>query len=363
MDPSAPAVLAPSRRFRRWCAVWSVLALLALAVSVWSAVVAYSTVAVPVVGTEVFLAGYPLVLARSRLAVTAEEFQPRWPRSAAGQRVPWARVTGLTLCRGLLLDRVQVTAGGTRVLLAPARFRGRSDAVFDAAVTELARRSGCRVRLTRRRRRATAAVLWVAGLALLTAMDAPWNNPSWPWRHEAARLPDACAAFAGTARSLLPHSRMTPDPDLFLLGPIRRESGCTWRAGRTDTFSVGLGLTGRAVFRSASATAHRGLARTVAAARRPDRAARPLTGLGDEAREITDDGPATADVLVRRANVIVVVRVITTRSGVDAARTAERVARDALARVVFGRPAGKPVAARSGPPVGLAAPTSERRDR
>lgn len=332
------AVLAPSRRFRRWCAVWNVLALLALAVSVWAAVVAYSPVAVPVVGTEVFLAGYPLVLAHSRLAVTAEDFQPRWPRSAAGQPVPWARVTGVTLRRGVLLERIQVTAGGTRVLFAPARFRCRGDAVFDAAVAEVARRSGCRVRPARRRRGAAAlAVLWPLCLGVLTAMDAPWNSPSWPWRHEAARLPDVCPAFADTARALLPRSRMTPATDVFLLGPIERESGCTWRAGRTDTFSVGLGLTGRALFRSASATAHRGLARTVAGACRPDRVPRPLTGLGDEAREITDEeGPTTADVLVRRANVIVVVRLITTRSGADAARTVEEVARAALARVAFG---------------------------
>jgi hypothetical protein len=343
VDPSAPLILTSSRRFRRLCAVCAVLTLVVLVVSVWlGVVVTYSLATVMAVSTEAFLAVYLTIMARSRLAVTAEEFQMWWPRGAAGPRVPWTSVTAVEVRRGLLLEKVQVTADRPQVLFAPIRFRHHHDPVFDAALAELSRRSGCAVRPvgTRPFWRWVAGlwVLWIAGLALLAAMNAPWNDPAWPWRHEAGRLPDACAGFAATARSLLPGGRRTPDADLFLLGPIQSQNGCTWRKGTVETFSIGLGLTRKEVFRSASSAARDGFRRTVDAARHPDRNAVPLAGLGDEAREVTG-GRSTGtavDVIARRANVVVTVRLITGRPGADSARTVEQVTRAVLARITFG---------------------------
>ncbi|WP_329234453.1 hypothetical protein OG417_27965 [Actinoallomurus sp. NBC_01490] len=334
-------ILASSRRFRCWCTVWSALAVTATAVCVWAAFLAYSPAMVMAVTTGAALSVYPAVLARSRLALTAADLQARWPSSAAGPPIPWPEVTGVELRRGLLLEKVQVITDRPRVLFAPARFRYRADPVFDAAVAELARRSGRPVRAARHRLGAVAAAgaVWVGCLALLTAMEAPWNDPSWPWRHEAGRLPGLCAMFASTAHALLPPGDRTPDADLLLLGPIERQEGCTWRTGVVGTFSVGLGLTRKGPFESASATAHDGFRRTVAGARIPDRTAAPVRGLADEAREITDGtagiGLTTADLIARRANVIVTVRLIAPTSVPDAARTVERVARTALANVRF----------------------------
>jgi hypothetical protein len=239
------------------------------------------------------------------------------------------------------VEKVQITADRPQVLFAPIRFRHHHDPVFDAALAELSRRSGCVVRPVRPRPYPHLAValgaLWVAGLAFLTAMYAPWNDPSWPWRHEADRLPDACTGFAATARTLLPSGRRTPDADLLLLGPIESQGGCTWRNGTVDTFSIGLGLTHKDLFRSATSTASDGFRRTVAAACHPDRSAVPVAGLGDEAREVTG-GTGTQpaiDMIARKSNVVVTVRLTTTHPGGDSARTVEQVARAALSKIDF----------------------------
>jgi hypothetical protein len=169
-------------------------------------------------------------------------------------------------------------------------------------------------------------------------MYAPWNAPSWPWRHEADRLPDPCVEFAGTAHSLFPHGDRTPDPDLLMSGRIRVQDGCTWRQGMVDTFSIGLGLTEKAPFESASATAHTGLRRTVAGACHPDRTAMPVTNLGDEAEEVSDGhggSPATVDVIVRKANVIVTVRLIAAHPDSNVARLVEQIARSAVSKITL----------------------------
>ncbi|GLY76441.1 hypothetical protein Airi01_047080 [Actinoallomurus iriomotensis] len=322
--------------------MWSALAVTATAVCLWAAFLAYSPAMVMAVTTGAALAVYPAVLARSRLSLTAADLQARWPHSTAGPPIPWAEMTGVELRRGLLLEKVQVITDRPRVLFAPARFRYRADPVFDAAVAELSRRSGRPVGAARPRLGAVAAggAVWVACLVLLTAMEAPWNDPSWPWRHEAGRLPGLCSMFASTARVLLPPGDRTPDADLLLLGSVARQEGCTWRSGVVGTFSVGLGLTHKGPFRSAGATAHDGFRRTVAGARRPDRHATPVSGLADEAREIIDGtggiGLTTVDLIARRANVIVTVRLISTAPAPDAARAVERAARTALANVRFG---------------------------
>jgi hypothetical protein len=342
VDPCPAAVLTSSRRFRRWCTAWSALALSALAVSLWLASVAYSPATVMAVATESFLALYPAFLVRGRVAVTARAFQARWPHSPAGPWISWASVTGLELRHGLLLERARVTTDRPEVLFAPARFRHRADAVFDAAVAELARRSGCRPRPVRRRLGWLAVfwVLWLACLGLMTPMNAPWNDASWPWRHEADRLPGVCAGFGSIARTLLPAGEETPDADVLLPGSIDTQEGCTWRDGEVDTFSIGLGLTRKDVLHSACATAHDGFARTVAGARGPDRAVAPLVSLGDEARELTGGGTrprrTAVDVIARRANVIVTVRLVTTRAAPDTPRTVERIARAILARIILG---------------------------
>lgn len=338
----ASVILASSRRFRCWCTVWGALAVAATASCLWAAFLAYSPAMVMAVTTGAALAVYPTVLARSRLALTTADLQARWAHSAAGPPIPWADVTGVELRRGLLLEKVQVITDRPRVFLAPARFRYRADPAFDAAVAELARHSGHLVRAARPRLGIVAAggALWVACLALLTAMEAPWNDPSWPWRHEAGRLPGLCAMFAPTAHALLPPGDRTPDADLLLLGPVDRQEGCTWRSGVVGTFSVGLGLTRKGPFESASATAHDGFRRTVAGALRPARTATPVRGLADEAQEIVDGtggiGLTTVDLIARRANVIVTVRLIAPGSASAATRTVERAARTALANVRFG---------------------------
>jgi hypothetical protein len=315
------------------------LTLAALVVTVWLGVIAYSAATVMTVSTETFLAIYLTIMARSRLALTAEEFQMWWPRSAAGPRIRWANVTAVELRRGLFVEKVQITADRPQVLFAPIRFRHHHDPVFDEALAELSRRSGCAVRPVRPRRyphlAVTLGVLWVAGLTFLTAMYAPWNDPSWPWRHEADRLPDVCTGFAATAHALLPGGRRTPDADLLLLGPIASQGGCTWRNGTVDTFSIGLGLTRKDLFHSATSTAADGFRRTVTAACHPDRSAAPLAGLGDEAREITGGTGPAVDMIARRSNVVVTVRLITTRPGGDPARTVEQVARAALSKIDF----------------------------
>jgi hypothetical protein len=342
VDTAASLVLASSRGFRLWCAVGSGVTLLALAVSVWLGVaVAYSPATVIWVSTETFLVIYLVILARSRVAVTPREFQMRWPRSAAGPSIPWDSVTAVEVRRGLLLEKVQITADRPQVLFAPIRFRHREDPVFDAALAELARRSGCDVRPAQRGHRPRGVLalgaLWVAGLALTAAMNAPWNAPSWPWRHEAARLPAVCGAFAGTARTLFSGGERTPDADLLMAGPVARQDGCTWRDGAVDTFSIGLGLTHQVPFHSASAAAGDVFRRTVAGARRPDRTAVPVRGLGDEARRVTGGGlmPSGVDMITRKANVIVTVRLITTRPDVDTTATVERISRSVLARISF----------------------------
>jgi hypothetical protein len=337
-------VLASSRWFRRWCVVWSALALLALAVNVWfGVIVAYSFATVMSLSTEIFLAIYLIIMARSRLAMTSEEFQMWWPRSAAGPRIPWGSVTAVEVRQGLLLEKVQITADRPQVLFAPIKFRHHGDPVFDAALAELSRRSGCPVRRVQRGPRlggvAALWVLWIAVLGLTAAMNAPWNDPAWPWRHEADRLPDACAGFATTAHALFPSSERTPDADLLLLGPIARQDGCTWRNGTVDTFSIGLGLTRKDLFQSASSTAGDGFHRTLSGACHPDRTAVPVAGLGDEAQEVTDGrataGPTAVDVIARKANVVVTVRLITTAPDRDAARTVEQVTRSALSKITF----------------------------
>lgn len=342
MDPCPAEVLTSSRRFRRWCMVWSALALSALAVSVWLASVAYSPATVISVGTESFLALYPAILVRGRVAVTARAFQARWPHGPAGPWIPWASVTGVELRRGLFLEKVRVTTDRPEVLFAPARFRHRTDPVFDAAVSELARRSGCRPRPVRHRLGGITAfwVLWFACLGLLTPMNAPWNDAPWPWLHEADRLPDVCSTFGSVARTLLPAGEETPDADVLLPGSIGTQEGCTWRAGDVDTFSIGLGLTRKDLFRNACATAHDGFARTVAGARGADRTVAPLAGLGDEARELTGGGNrprrTAVDVIARRANVIVTVRLVTTHVTPETPRIVERIAHATLARITLG---------------------------
>lgn len=344
MDPSPCVVLASSRTFRLWCAAGSALVMFALLVSLWlGVVVAYSLATVMWVSTETFLAIYLVVMARSRLAVTRRELQMRWPRSAAGPRIPWDSVTAVEVRQGLLLEKVQITADRPHVLFAPIRFRHREDPVFAAALAELSRRSGCPVRPVQRRRpcpRTVAAMwaLWAASLALLAAMNAPWNDPSWPWRHEAARLPAVCGAFAATARTLFSGGERTPDADLLLDGPIAQQDGCTWRNGALATFSIGLGLTRKAAFHSASGTARDAFRRTVAGARHPDRTAVPVAGLGDEAQMITDGARehTAVDMITRKANVIVTVRLIVTRPGVDARATVTEITRSALSRIAFG---------------------------
>ncbi|GAB2830991.1 hypothetical protein GCM10027176_39210 [Actinoallomurus bryophytorum] len=342
MDPCPAVVLTSSRRFRRWCTAWSALALSALAVSVWLASVASSPAVVMSVGTESFLAVYPVILVRGRVAVTARAFQARWPHGPAGPWIGWASVTGVELRHGLLLERVRITTDRPEVLFAPARFRHRADADFDAAVAELARRSRCRPRPVRHGLgRITAFwVLWLACLGLLAPLNAPWNDASWPWRHEAGRLPDVCSGFGSVARTLLPAGEETPDADILLPGSIDTQEGCTWRAGDVDTFSIGLGLTRKDLLHNACATAHDGFVRTVAGARGPDRTVTALAGLGDEARELTGGGTrprrTAADVIVRKANVIVTVRLVTTRAGLASPSGVERIARATLARIALG---------------------------
>ena len=342
MDRSAPVVFASSRRVRRYCAICTVLTLFALVVSVWlGVIVAYSLATVMTVSTECFLVIYLIIMAGSRLAMTAEEFQMWWPRGAAGPRIQWADVTAVEVRRGLLLDKVQITADRPQVLFAPIRFRHHHDPVFDEALAELSRRSGCAVRPASPRPyphwAAALWALWIAGLVFLAAMNAPWNDPSWPWRHEADRLPDACTGFAATARTLLPSGRRTPDADLFLLGSIERQDGCTWRKGTVDTFSIGFGLTRKELFHSASSTACDGFRRTVAAARHPGRSAVPVAGLGDEAQEVTSGtgDHAAFDMIARKANVVITVRLITSHPGGDSARTVEQVTRAALSKITF----------------------------
>jgi hypothetical protein len=340
VDPSASLVLASSRRFRLWCAIGSGLALFALVVSVWLGVaVAYSPATVMLVSTETFLVIYLASMARSRMAVTSQEFQMRWPRSAAGPSIPWGSVTAVEVRQGLFLEKVQITVDRPQVLFAPIRFRHQADPDFDAALAELSRRSGCPVRPVRHRRGVAAiGAVWVAGLALMAAMNAPWNDPSWPWRHEAARLPSVCGAFAGTARTLFSGGERTPDADLLLSGPIARQDGCTWRDGTVDTFSIGLGLTHKVAFHSASGAARDAFRLTVAGASHPDRTAVPVAGLGDEARKVTGGGrePTAVDIITRKANVIVTVRLITTHPEADASATAARITRSVLSRITFG---------------------------
>lgn len=342
VDTATSLVLASSRMFRLWCAAGSAVALLALAVSVWLGVaVTYSPATVIWVSTEAFLVIYLVILARSRMAVTPWEFQMRWPRSAAGPSIPWGSVTAVEVRRGLFLEKVQITVDRPRVLFAPIRFRHREDPVFDAALAELARRSGCAVRPAQHRPRPhgmlALGTLWVAGLVLTAAMNAPWNAPSWPWRHEAARLPAVCGAFTGTARTLFSGGERTPDADLLMAGPVALQDGCTWREGTVDTFSIGLGLTHEVPFHSASGAAQDIFLRTVAGARRPDRTAVPVHGLGDEARRITGGGlmPPAVDLITRKANVIVTVRLITNRPDVDTVTTVERITRSVLSRIAF----------------------------
>jgi hypothetical protein len=320
------------------------LGLFALVVSLWLASVSYSPATVMSICTESFLAIYPAVLVRGRLAVTETAFQPRWPHSSAAPWTPWADVTDVELRRGLFLEKVRITTDRTQVLFTPVRFRHRADPVFDAAVAELADRSGCPPKPAPSHPRpgwvAAFLVLWLACLAFATTMNAPWNDASWPWLHEAGRLPDACSGFSATALTLLPAGHETPDADLLLMGPIARQKGCTWRSGAIDTFSVGLGLTHKDLFHSACATAHDGFTRTVTGARLPDRTARPLAGLGDEARELAGGGARAGrtaiDVIARRANVIVTVRLITTHPAPDVQRTVAQIARATLAKIALG---------------------------
>jgi hypothetical protein len=149
-----------------------------------------------------------------------------------------------------------------------------------------------------------------------------------------------CSGFGSIARTLLPAGAETPDADVLLPGSIDVQEGCTWRAGDVDTFSIGLGLTRKDLFHSACATAHDGFARTVAGARGPDRTVAPLGSLGDEARELTGGGTrprrTAVDVIARRANVIVTVRLITTRAAPGTPRAVERIARITLARITLG---------------------------
>jgi hypothetical protein len=340
VDTSASLVLASSRTFRLWCATGSALALLALVVSVWLGVaVAYSPATVVWVSTETFLLIYLVIMARGRLAVTPREFQMRWPRSAAGPLIPWGSVTAVEVRQGLFLEKVRITADRPHVLFAPIRFRHRADPGFDAALAELSRRSGCPVRPAQHRRGVAAlGTVWLAGLVLTAAMSAPWNDPSWPWRHEAARLPSVCGTFAGTARTLFSGGERTPDADLLLAGPIARQDGCTWRDGTVDTFSIGLGLSHKAPFHSASGAAGDAFRRTVAGALHPDRTAVPVAGLGDEALKVTGggSGPTAVDIITRKANVIVTVRLITTYPDADASATVSRITRSVLSRITFG---------------------------
>jgi hypothetical protein len=333
-------ILASSRRFRCWCTAWCALAATATAACLWAAFLTRSFAMVMAVTTGAVLTAYPIVLTRSRLAISGTDLQARWRRGAAGPPIPWAEVTAVELRRGLVLEKVQVVTDRPWVMFAPVRFRWHADPVFDAGVAELVRHAGGPVGRTRPRPAVavTAVAVWAACLALLTAMDAPWNDSRWPWRHEARRLPGMCTLFAPTARTLLPSGDRTPDADLLLVGPVARQQGCTWRNGATGTFSVGLGLTRERPFQNAGDTAHADFRRTVAGARHPDRTAVPVRDLADEARRITGGVPgrAAVDLIARRANVIVTVRLITPAPDPAAERTVEQVARTALSRIRFG---------------------------
>jgi len=64
----------------------------------------------------------------------------------------------------------------------------------------------------------------------------------------------------------------------------------------------------------------------------------PVAGLGDEARKVTGGGrePTAVDIITRKANVIVTVRLITTHPEADASATAARITRSVLSRITFG---------------------------
>jgi hypothetical protein len=142
-----------------------------------------------------------------RVVLGERELQSR-ADPAKTYRLPWREISAVETRRRLLTEIVAVRRGEQWLDLgAPRRWRFGADPAFAAAAADIAQRAGValergRSRLTVRRVlfRTVLAAAWVAVVVLL---DPVWHSPLWPGRHEAARVPNACAVIGADAARLL----------------------------------------------------------------------------------------------------------------------------------------------------------------
>ncbi|PKK13777.1 MULTISPECIES: hypothetical protein [Thermomonospora] len=339
-------------RMSRRALVWQIpLLLFTLAVGViWAARCSMWELAAVLLLMPVLLLGDMVVTLRGRVRVTREgvgnRLGVRWTWT------PWHQVKAVQVRRGIIgRSAVLVGVGGHRRLLAAPhdRFLAR-DREFDRRIrrmlelagdrrpelVEVSAKSGSLVR--------TVLSLLLVGSALVRLLPVLWppDQPWWPGRLEAARIPRACSAldpavaqqYLGSARKVIDHDSRDDLSDL---------SRCMWEGAlgllilRYDRYAdvdFQNGMRESADrYESAVADAVRDGARRTA----------ETPSLGDEAVALLGSpvrGVHEAHVVSRRANVVVAVTLRSDHpAGRPAARTlrdAEEIARTALGRIAFG---------------------------
>lgn len=277
-------------------------------------------------------------------------------RVVRGERhLPWAEIESVQVRRGAFGRVLKVVRadGNTVTLAAPREGPFTSRRSFDDTAAALWRAAPVEVPVHEHRAAPSWAaraggvlvtVVLPAGLAVVLAalLDEPWKSPFWPGTHEVSAVPAACAALSGPpatagppATVLVPH----PNPARPVPPETETRSECEvqgLRKGRTVGLTVRYELSRREPGwdGDASAVAHRAFRAAVQVWSATPWT--PVPGLGDEARStvpISLGDRSRAEVIARRANVIVTVRYTIPGPESDAVAGAERMAGTALGRI------------------------------
>jgi hypothetical protein len=307
-------------------------------------------------GPLIFLAGFLLVFPLYLFVLAVHLLAGRTDAGPDGLRnrhilrattMPWQDVKRFVIVPTLFGRIVQVVRpNGKRITLAAPRegLLGR-DPRLEFSVETMRALAATRVpdpparqALPPRTVRTVWAVLLVVLLTVGVVAWQPWLEPWWPTRHEATKLPRACALLGpATIQAFVPNAQRDGDDRQESYGSIRTNCALRNESGSALDFDVELDHRTGTDSGSHNARELFSIKRAVESDVRPQNStAQPVSGLGDEAwqRLAAQDGRTSVDLLVRQSNVVIDLHCRTERRSAQASSDAQAVARRVLEQLL-----------------------------